>query len=128
MATWSNALDTPVAAIVILLLALVTLIPVPAVIVAAAGAPAVDPIINCPSVAKAVTTGTPVALVVTTARLAVANPETTFVAEEYKICETVVVEGYVAVDQVGSAVVFVCNTCPVVPAPSWVKVAVPAPI
>jgi hypothetical protein len=89
----STTVDPAVTAIVILLLALVIEIPVPAVNVEAAGEPAVDPIITCPSVASAVKTGIPVVPVVRTARLAVASPATTFADDEYRICETVVVDG-----------------------------------
>ncbi len=56
--------------------------PAPAVSVAAAGTPAVDPMMSWPSVANAVMTGVPVAPVVRTPRLAVARPETTLAAEE----------------------------------------------
>ena len=73
--------DPPVAAIVILLLPGVIEIPEPAVSEAAAGAPAVDPIITCPSVAKAVTTGTPVVPVVNTPLFAVARADITLDAD-----------------------------------------------
>jgi len=54
----------------------------PAVIVAAAGAPLPEPINRDPLLDKAVTTGTPAALVVNTPLFAVASPVTVFVAEE----------------------------------------------
>ena len=47
---------------------------------AAAGAPEVEPINNCPSTARGVRTGTPVGPVDKTARFAVASPDTTLVA------------------------------------------------
>ena len=93
----------PLEDIVIELLAFTIETPTPAVNVEADGTPAVDPIITCPSVASAVMTGIPVAPVVNTPLFAVANPETTSVADEYRICDTVVVDGYVAVENKGSA-------------------------
>jgi hypothetical protein len=69
-----------VAAIVMLLWAFVTVMPAPAVMVPARGAPAVEPITNCPSV-KASHVGTPVALVDNEAELTVASPLTTLAAE-----------------------------------------------
>jgi hypothetical protein len=72
------------AVIVIELEACVIVIPVPAVNVAAAGDPAVEPIINWPSVANAVSAGIPVVPVVKTALLAVARPATVFAELEYR--------------------------------------------
>ncbi len=67
----------PFTAIEIELCPLVTATPVPALIVAANGAPALDPIINCPSV-NASHVGTPVAFVLNAALLVVASPLTVF--------------------------------------------------
>jgi len=72
----------PLAAIVIELCALVTVIPEPAVMVAAAGAPADEPMINCPSVANAVIAGMPDVPVVKTPLFAVAKPPTVLADEE----------------------------------------------
>lgn len=80
---WSDhGIPEVVAAIVILLDPLVIVTPVPAVRVAAAGTPAVDPMISCPLVAKEVRTGIPVAPVVKTDWFAVASPDTTLAALE----------------------------------------------
>jgi hypothetical protein len=78
----SIATPPPDKAIEILLGPFVIATPTPAVKVAAEGTPAVDPMISCPSVASAVSAGTPVAFVVSTALLAVARPVTVFVALE----------------------------------------------
>ena len=81
----SKATPLPVSPIVMELEPLVIETPVPAVKVAAAGAPEVDPMINWPSVASAVAAGTPVAPVVSTALLAVASPVTVLDALLYRI-------------------------------------------
>ena len=111
----------PVAAMVIVLWPLVIAIPVPALNVAAAGAPALDPIMTCPSVPRAVMTGIPEVPVVSTPVLAVASPPTTLADEEYKIWFIVVDEGYVAVEKLGAAAAFDCNMFPVVPGPAKIE-------
>jgi len=72
--------------------------------------------------------GTPVPLVTNTPLLAVANADTTFAALEYNNVLIVVVPGYVAVVQLGSALAPpLVKICPALPAAVIFAALVPSP-